>query len=615
MSPNSDFLAEEAPKERRERRASKPPRSCADLETCAAAQTQGMTRRDFLGSVAAATGMLVAPWPGLAAAQTQVVLEPDERQRIEAAIPTNAFVPPRRHRKLLIFDLNVGYGGHSSIPTANLAFTLMGAKTGAFETVTSRDPSIFEPENLKRFDAVFLNNTVGNLFEDPGLRQSLVEFVYGGGGLLGVHGTSVAFTRWPGAYEDWPEFGIMLGARGANHRESDEHIFIKLDDPSHPLNRPFGGKGFEYRDEFFRVHEPYSRHRVRVLLIIDIEKTGINQGPALGNCFRKDGDYALAWVRQYGRGRVFYSTIAHNPYVFWDPKMLQFYLAAVQFALGDLPAPMTPSGKLTPAVRAQEQLGWRLGLTPLAPQTTSGDFNLFNAIDKTAELGLSYIGAWNLQPVSRDIHKNFDGQLSSDELRQVRLKLDTAGVRLLTYCIHPVPSDEANWRKVFEFGRKMGIETFIAEPPPDVLDTIERLCDEYEINLAIPNRDEKTSPHYWRPQEFLKVCRGRSKRIGACGNIASWMRSGIEPLEAVRILRDRLVILQVHDLNELTMKGHDVPWGTGAGKIGPLLEEIRRLGLNPIMFGIEYPQDGSGLMPEIIQSIEFFNKVSVQLAK
>jgi hypothetical protein len=231
--------------------------------------TNSITRRDFLGGAA---GALAVPWLGLAPARAQVVPDPGEQQRIEAAIPTEAIAAPGRARKLLIFDLNVGYGGHRSIATCNLACTLMGEKTGAFQTVISRDPSISKPENLSRFDAVFLNNTVGNLFEDPTLRQSLIEFVYGGGGLMGVHGTSVAFTKWPGAIEDWPEFCVMLGARGANHRASDEHVFIKLDDSTHPVNQAFAGQGFDYRDEFFRVHEPYSRNRVRVLLSIDSSK-------------------------------------------------------------------------------------------------------------------------------------------------------------------------------------------------------------------------------------------------------------------------------------------------------------------------------------------------------
>jgi type 1 glutamine amidotransferase len=198
---------------------------------------------------------------------------------------------------------------------------------------------------------------VGNLFEDPTLRRNLLEFVSGGGGLMGVHGTTVAFTHWPGAYEDWPEFGQMLGARGASHRDSDERVFIKVEDPAHPLVRAFGGQGFAYRDEFFRVHEPYSRDKLRVLLSIDTQQTDLKQGQARGNCERADNDYALAWVRSWGKGRVFYCTIAHNPYVFWDPKMLEFYLAAAQFVLGDLPADTTPSAKLGTGRLPAEQVG------------------------------------------------------------------------------------------------------------------------------------------------------------------------------------------------------------------------------------------------------------------
>ena len=406
------------------------------------------TRRILLGGAVGAAGLFAMSWLRRVGAQTQRTSDSEQRQKIEAAIPAKAFVAPRKPRKLLIFDLNVNYGGHGSIPTANLAFTLMGAKTGAFETEISRDPAVFKPDSLKRFDAVFFNNTVGNLFEDTALRQSLVEFVYAGGGLMGVHGTSVAFMKWPGAIEDWPEFGIMLGARGANHKTNDEHVFIRLDDPTHPINQPFGGD-FDYHDEFFRVHEPYSRNRVRVLLSIDTAKTDMKQSPSYGKVERADNDYALAWVRQYGRGCAFYCGFAHHPSVFWDPKMLQFYLAATQFALGDLPAPTTPSAKLTPAIRAQEQLGWRLALVP----STSKESILFETIDKAATLGLLYVGGCNRQKVSRDIPKGFDDQLSSDERRQIRLKLDAAGVRLLTYRIDGVPSD-----KIVEFAKRLGVE-------------------------------------------------------------------------------------------------------------------------------------------------------------
>jgi type 1 glutamine amidotransferase/sugar phosphate isomerase/epimerase len=555
-------------------------------------------------------GLLAVVWLGGVAVNAQEVPEA-ERQQVAAAIPGAAFAKPLKPRKLLIFDLNVNYGGHGSIPTANLAFTLMGQKTGAFETTVSHDPQVFARESLRQFDAVFFNNTVGNCFVDPVLRQNLADFVYGGGGLMGVHGTTVAFTQWPGAIEDWPEFGLMIGARGANHRAADEHVFIKLDDPSHPLNAPFGGQGFEYRSEFFRVHEPYSRNRLRVLFSIDTEKTDLKQGPGYGSLERADKDFGLAWVRNYGRGRTFHCTIAHQPAIFWDAKLLEFYLAAAQFVLGDLPAPTIPSAQLTPAIHAQEKLGWRLGIEAY----TFNKFTFFEAIEKTAQLGLPFMGGLSFQQVSKDLPKNFEPGLSDEELRQIRFKLDAAGVRLLTYYIQDIPGDEAGCRKVFEFGRKIGIETFMAEPKLEALGMIEKFCDEYGINVALHNHDQKGSPVYWQPEGILNACEGRSKRLGACADIGYWMRAGIDPVKAVALLKDRLITVQMHDLNDRSPQGHDVPWGTGAGETERFIREVHRLGIKPTMWGLEYSYNWLESMPEIAKSVEFFNGVSLQVEK
>ena len=71
---------------------------------------------------------------------------------------------------------------------------------------------------------------------------------------MGIHGTTVAFWRWgANGGDDWPEFGRMLGARGANHRAMQEQVVMKVDSTGHPLMRPFPSEGFELSDEFFRV--------------------------------------------------------------------------------------------------------------------------------------------------------------------------------------------------------------------------------------------------------------------------------------------------------------------------------------------------------------------------
>lgn len=567
-----------------------------------------MLGRERLASIGALTIVaLAAALPARhAAAQS-----PEDLARIDRAIPARAQVRPQKPRRLLIFDLNVGYyPPHASVATANAAFTRMGQRTGAFEAVVSRDPAVFRRESLRQFDAVLLNNTVGNLFEDPELRRNLLEFVTGGGGLMGLHGTSVAFTRFDqGGAEDWPEFGVMLGARGASHLEADERVRVRVEEPGHPLVRSFRGRDFDYSEEFFRFGPPFSRNRVRVLLSIDNERTARLQGKDRVHRFREDDDYALAWVRNYGRGRVFYSAIGHNPRVFWDPAMLRFYLDAAQFVLGDLPAPTVPSARLTPAIRAQERLGWRLGVEAW----TFHRFSFFETIEKTSRLGLAYIGGLSFQRVSDCIPRNFDPSLSDDELSRVRMKLDEAGLRMLTFFISEIPADEAGARRVFEFGRKMGIETFMV-PTMASLDIIERMADEYGINVGFHNYDRRVTPQFWSPETFLAAVEGRSRRIGAAVDMGFWIREGIDPVEGIRKLGNRLITIQFHDLHERSPQGHSVVWGTGAGESERVFREMRRLGIVPTMIGLEYShsfEDNYGL---VAQCVAFFDRVSLAIA-
>ena len=267
-------------------------------------------------------------------------VSPEERAKIEAALPPKAPATPRKPRKLLVFDRQgiyngKQYGGHGSIPHANLAVQLMGEKTGAFTATLSSEPGTISAANLQPYDALYLNNTVGDIFDTPEMRAAVVAFVARGGGIVGNHGTSVASPQWT-------EFGEILGATGASHREPTEKATLIVEDPTHPITRAFDGKPFEYVDEFYRLAAPYSRDKVRVLLTIDPIATDMMQGRCAGQCLRDDNDYPVAWIRQHGKARVFYTSLGHNPDPFWDPRILAMFLAGTQYALGDLDADATP---------------------------------------------------------------------------------------------------------------------------------------------------------------------------------------------------------------------------------------------------------------------------------
>jgi len=252
--------------------------------------------------------------------------------------------------------------------------------------------------------------------------------------------------------------------------------------------------------------------------------------------------------------------------------------------------------------------GWRLGTQAY----TFRKFSFYEAVDKAAALGLSWIEAYPGQELSSELADVKINDAMPAELReQVKKKLVENGVRLVNYGVVRLPNDEAECRKIFDFARDMGIETIVAEPKPEAFDLVEKLCKEYKIKVAVHNHPKDSM--YWNPDKVLEVCRGRSKWIGACADTGHWMRSGVDPLAAIKKLEGRIVSLHFKDLNEFGQrKAHDVVWGTGKANVEALLKELHRQGFEGV-FSIEYEHNWENSVPEIQQCVDYFNKVAVGL--
>ena len=110
---------------------------------------------------------------------------------------------------------------------------------------------------------------------------------------------------------------------------------------------------------------------------------------------------------------------------------------------------------------------------------------------------------------------------------------------------------------------------------------------------------------------MLKVCKGRSKRIGACCDTGHWPRSGLNPIECLKKLEGRIISFHFKDLNKLSPAGHDVPWGTGACNVKGMLAEVQRQGVKAV-FSIEYEYHWGHSLPEIAQCVKYFDKTAVE---
>lgn len=166
-----------------------------------------------------------------------------------------------------------------------------------------------------------------------------------------------------------------------------------------------------------------------------------------------------------------------------------------------------------PAAYADSWKDWRLSIQAY----TFNRFTFYEAVDKTKALGLCYIEAYPGQQLSKEKQNvKFDHNMSSEVKNEVLQKLHEAGFKLVNYGVLSLPNDETECRKVFNFAKDMGIETIVSEPPEESFDLVEKLCEEYKINVAIHNHPRPS--HYWNPDTVLKVCEGRSSRIGACAD-------------------------------------------------------------------------------------------------
>jgi len=255
----------------------------------------------------------------------------------------------------------------------------------------------------------------------------------------------------------------------------------------------------------------------------------------------------------------------------------------------------------------------RIKKFPIAVQCwTFRKFSFFETLDKVKELGVFYLQPYPGQklggeavPLSR-----FDHNMSEDQIKQVKQKLKEYGIRLVSYGVVYFENNEESMRKVFDFARKMGIRTIVTEPRYDDFSLIERMVKKYNINIAIHNHPDPTK--YAHPETVLKRVKGLDERIGSCADTGHWMRTGVNPVEALRMLKGRIIDVHLKDLNEFGIKDAvDVPFGQGKANIKSILAELTQQNF-PGYLAIEYenPNEVDNPSPSIKKGIEYIKSIT-----
>jgi type 1 glutamine amidotransferase len=229
-------------------------------------------------------------------------------------------------------DTRNGIAQHDSVSHALAVIERLGYESGAYDTYIRTDSNIVanEPKmttgapasggpSLANVDAIFFLGH-RDVPLDAQQKTELAAWVRSGKGFVGAH---IALT----AFDSWPEFGELLGARYDDHPWNTASGTVINEDPSFPATKHFPAT-FPLTDEFYQPKE-FSRDKLRVLLRLDVSKM-----PPNPNNRRTDGDFPLAWAKMYGSGRVFYSSLGHAAETWDNRDVAQMYFEAIKWSLG-----------------------------------------------------------------------------------------------------------------------------------------------------------------------------------------------------------------------------------------------------------------------------------------
>jgi len=241
----------------------------------------------------------------------------------------------QQKKHLLVIGEEKGYR-HESVSHAMSTIERLGRETGLWDTTLRTDTEAltkkkleYNAKNLDNFDAV-LFFTGGDLEMDAQQKADFLSFVHDDGkGFIGIHSAAITFVNWP-------EYGEMLGGYYDEHPWGTFDAPIVVEDPAFPGMQQWP-KSFVLRDEIYQMRN-YSRDKLRVLMRLDAGKLDL----ANKNVHRTDRDFAVAWAKMYGKGRVFYTTLGHVEENWDNPKFQKMIIEAIKWATGMIDADVTP---------------------------------------------------------------------------------------------------------------------------------------------------------------------------------------------------------------------------------------------------------------------------------
>jgi len=162
-------------------------------------------------------------------------------------------------------------------------------------------------------------------------------------------------------------------------------------------------------------------------------------------------------------------------------------------------------------------------------------------------------------------------------------------------------------RSKFEYVKAAGIPMIVGAPTHAVLPRVEKFVKQYNIKLAIHNHgpEDKNFPS---PFDVLAAVKNMDPRIGCCIDVGHTMRTGTDPVEAIRKVGKRVLDIHMKDLAESRVKESQVAVGDGLMPVPEIFRALIDIHY-PGQVDLEYEIHADDPMPGVIKSFAYMRGV------
>ena len=236
--------------------------------------------------------------------------------------------------------------------------------------------------------------------------------------------------------------------------------------------------------------------------------------------------------------------------------------------------------------------GWRVA----APTASLRGMTFSDALAKADVWPVASVEASSTQITAYEVPKPLDHRLQTNERAAVVYRVRELAESIAAYRVDNLGADGATRRRVFEFAKSINAPLIITSAGAANLAEIDRLADEFEINVALESKED--------PKIVMAALDGRGKRMGVSAHLGGWAQAGVKAVDGLAIVKGKLLHVTAADRNGMNARARVVALGDGAAGLGDFFLAAYRAGLKPLTITVESTGTTEADMVKNLQAFE-----------